>query len=149
MITCRITEETALVVKNIQYSIAGSHTSYKVVKPIKNADFQIEAFTEHAHYYDILVWDGTKGILDGGHKEYLINVPKGIVTIANKHEQSESIDVLGCVESYLPICPRCHDTHYVKRESSTKCIPNPPVPHICTKCNVQWNVNLRTNVHIK
>lgn len=142
MATCRLLIDTTLVVKTIYLSFAGEHTKYSIVSPTKHIDFPIEGFDEYPHHYNILVFDGTKSILDGGYREYIINVPKDIMTIANKHTLFRYVDTNGCIESSLPICPECHDTKFVKnvQGSCVQCIGNPPYRHICERCAIQWDV---------
>ena len=142
MLTCRILKDTTLVVRTTKFSFAGSYTKHSLVHVKKDVDFQIEDFEEFEYYYDIFVYNGAKNILDGGFHEYLINIPKDLITIANKHKKFKYVNTSGCIEGSLPICPQCHDTRFVKdvQGSTTKCIPNPPTRHICEKCEIQWDV---------
>jgi len=142
MVTCRILTDTTLVVKTTYHSFAGQTVKYSMVRPVENIDFTIEGFHEHKHHYEIVVFDSTRRIMDGGYREELINVPKDIISIANKHTLFRYVDTNGTIEGSLPICPECHDTKYVKevQGNCVKCIGNPPYRHICECCAIQWDV---------
>lgn len=142
MVTCKILIDTTLVVKTTKVSFFGGIDKYSMVKPIKDIDFTIESFDEHEHHYNIIVFDSTKHVCDGGYIEEIINVPKDIVRIDNKHTLFRYVEVNGTIEGSLPICPECHDTKYVKevQGNCVKCIGNPPYRHICERCAIQWDV---------
>jgi hypothetical protein len=108
-----------------------------MVKPLKDIYFPIEGVEETDHHYDIYVFDGAKGICDGGYREYIINVPKDIVSI------TEFLDVHGCIENKLAICPRCGDTKNIKisEHKSTKMTPIPLIDLECIP--VEYKIKIK------
>lgn len=142
MVTCRILTETALVVRKTNRSFGHQIVKHSVAHPVQNTDFAIEGFSEFEHHYNIIVFDSIKNVVCGGYKEEILNVPKDIIRIDNKHTLFRYVEVSGTIEQSLPICPECHDTKYVKevQGNCVKCIGNPPYRHICERCAIQWDV---------
>jgi hypothetical protein len=48
-------------------------------------DFSIANYIEYNHHYDIIVSEKDTDIIDGREIVSIINVPKNMITIANRH----------------------------------------------------------------
>ena len=82
--TARFKQESYFIAETYRNSIAGGFTSRRIIAPKVDVDFPIYDYVEFPHYYDIIVFNTTVGICDGGEIETIIHVPKKMITIANK-----------------------------------------------------------------
>jgi RecA-family ATPase len=83
-ITARFKIESCFVIEIYEVNIAGGYTKRSVIKPKKETDFPIHSYNEGKFHYDIVVLDTLPQYIDGGEKHTIINVPKDMITIANK-----------------------------------------------------------------
>lgn len=83
-LTARFKAATSFVVEETTVDFAGSHTKPRITNVKPEIDFTIYKYVEYKDYYDIYVVDTTVGVKDGGYKIIIINVPKSLVTFANK-----------------------------------------------------------------
>ena len=73
-----------VVRKHTMINFVGSIDNYKMIDAAPNIEFDIIRYEEFPDYYNIVVFDSSIGICDGGDIEQLINIPKSFVTISGK-----------------------------------------------------------------
>jgi hypothetical protein len=83
--TARFKYEIYLVKEIENTTLGGTYTSRHIILPLADVDFDIARYVERDYNYDIIVVEKDPDILDGGTTVTIINVPKDMITIANKH----------------------------------------------------------------
>jgi hypothetical protein len=73
------------IVEESKTDFAGTRTTRKIILPKPEVDFAIDDFVEYKYHYDLIVQAKDPNICDGGEWITIINIPKDMVTIANKH----------------------------------------------------------------
>ncbi len=76
--TARFKCQSYFIVKTKKTDFSLGCTFTKIAHPAPEVDFNIANYIEYDHHYDIIV-------MDGGETVTIINVPKDMITIANKH----------------------------------------------------------------
>ena len=89
-LTARFKVDGYFVLEHTRIDFGGGYTNRRIVAPKKDVDFPIQNYKEYTDHYDIIVKDTTIGVCDGGMKEVIIAVPKSMITIANKHVQTNT-----------------------------------------------------------
>jgi hypothetical protein len=75
--TARFKCQSYFIVKTKKTDFSLGRT-FTIAHPVPEIDFNIANYIEYDHHYDIIV-------MDGGETVTIINVPKNMITIANKH----------------------------------------------------------------
>ena len=83
--TARFKCQSCFIVETIKTDFTGPRTFTKIVHPVPEVDFNIANYIEYNHHYDIIVSEKDTEFMDGGETVTIINVPKNMITIANKH----------------------------------------------------------------
>ena len=50
----------------------------------------------------------------------------------------KTLNVKGCIEERVPICPICHDTKNIVPDRTVECIIGCKQNMECSKCQVNW-----------
>jgi len=83
--TARFKCQSCFIVETAKTDFTGTRTFTKIVHPIPEVDFNIANYIECDHHYDIIVVEKDPNVMDGGETVTIINVPKNMITIANRH----------------------------------------------------------------
>ena len=79
-------------IKKIQHTyLGGTYNSKEIIRSFKEVDFDIVRYVEYKYHYDIIVIEKNPEIIDSGQTVTIINVPKDMITIANKENNNERI----------------------------------------------------------
>lgn len=89
IMTARFKVEDYFILEIISIDFSGPQTNRRIIAPQKEVDFSIFDYIEHTHHYDLIVSNTTIGIKDGGEIHKIINIPKSMLTIANKHLKND------------------------------------------------------------
>lgn len=73
------------IVEESKTDFVGTQTTRRILIPKPEIDFAIDDFVEYKYHYDLIIQQKNPKILDGGESIKIINIPKNMVTIANKH----------------------------------------------------------------
>ncbi len=83
--TARFKCQSYFIVKTKKTDSTGIRIFTRVANPVPEVDFNIANYVEYNHHYDIIVNEKDPNFMDGGETVTIINVPKNMITIANKH----------------------------------------------------------------
>jgi hypothetical protein len=83
--TARFKCQSCFIVETVKTDFTGPRTFTKIVHPMPEVDFSIANYIEYNHHYDIIVSEKDPNFMDSGEIVSIINVPKNMITIANKH----------------------------------------------------------------
>jgi hypothetical protein len=83
--TARFKCESCFIVETTKTDFTCTRTFTKIVHPIPEVDFNIANYIECDHHYDIIIAEKDPNVMDDGETVTIINVPKNMITIANKH----------------------------------------------------------------
>lgn len=89
-LTARFKVDSYFVMTIEQRDISGMYTRKTLIAPKKEVDFPIIRYTEYTDCYDIVIFDSKDGYMDGGEVQTVINIPKSMLTIANKHLKNDN-----------------------------------------------------------
>lgn len=89
VMTARFKVEDYFILEILSIDFSGGRKSRKIIAPQKEVDFSIFDYVEHTHHYDLIISNTTIGIKDGGEIHKIINIPKSMLTIANKHLKND------------------------------------------------------------
>lgn len=92
--TARFKVEDYFILEILSIDFSGTQTSRRIIAPQKEVDFAIHNYIEHNYHYDLIILDTTVGVKDGGEIHKVINIPKSMVTIANKHLKNSNKEVI-------------------------------------------------------
>ena len=73
------------IVEESNTDFTGVRTTRRIILPKPEVDFAIDNFIEYKYHYDLIVQEKNPNICDGGESIKIINIPKDMITIANKH----------------------------------------------------------------
>jgi hypothetical protein len=88
--TARFKVEDYFILEILSIDFSGPRTNRRIIAPQKEIDFAIHNYVEYHHHYDLIILDTTVGVMDGGEIRTIINIPKSMVTIANKHLKNDN-----------------------------------------------------------
>jgi hypothetical protein len=83
--TARFKCQSYFIVKTKKTDFSLGRTFTKIAHPVPEIDFNIANYIEYDHHYDIIVAEKDPNVMDDGETVTIINVPKNMITIANKH----------------------------------------------------------------
>ena len=89
--TARFKYESHFIKKIQQTYVGGTYNSKEIMLSFKEVDFDIVRYVEYKYHYDIIVCEKDVNLMDGGETIIIINVPKDMITIANKENKNERI----------------------------------------------------------
>jgi len=82
--TARFKVESHFIVELNEIDFTGGSIKRRIIAPKVDVDFPIYDYVEYKHHYDIITFNTTIGVFDGGSIETIINVPKKMITISGK-----------------------------------------------------------------
>ncbi len=88
--TARFKCQSYFIVETVKTDFTGPRTFTKIAHPVPEIDFNIANYIEYDHHYDIIVSKKDTNVMDGGETVTIINVPKNMITIANKYLKGDS-----------------------------------------------------------
>lgn len=86
--TARFKYESYVIEEVQKTDFTGIHTSRRIIYPLKEIDFEIARYVECKYHYNIIVYEKDANVMDGGETLTIINVPKDMITIANKENNT-------------------------------------------------------------
>lgn len=73
------------IIEYTKSDFSGIQTTRRIATIKPEIDFAIDNYVEFHHHYNLIVQERNSNILDDGESITIINIPKNMVTIANKH----------------------------------------------------------------
>lgn len=86
--TARFKYESYFIQEVQNTDFTGTRTFRKIICPLKEIDFEIARYVECKYHYNIIVYEKDANVMDGGETLTIINVPKDMITIANKQNNT-------------------------------------------------------------
>lgn len=81
----KIADNLYFIVEHTKSDFSGVYTTRRIVAFKPEIDFAIDNYVEFHHHYNLIVQERNSNVLDDGESITIINIPKSMITIANRH----------------------------------------------------------------